>query len=216
MYIITAIISFFFFTGANAAGLRERPDSRNLQQGQGKFHSNDYYWTLAAMVLEFDGSCDLYDSYAYCYKQGLTAELHGDGRLQGITAKYLQVCNAFHGCTTYTFGESLNTNQIIKAAFPSLDKFDTLDYREGLYALFLFYGSRCNLTRYGSAATVTKCSIGGSNSILTGIGSGPTLKSLKRCSILGRGSTNCSTYNFDSRTDTRSILKDAFPEILNF
>jgi hypothetical protein len=203
MRIAAAFLTIFILcSGADAQRLRQT--SRILE----KFHKNYYYWTLAAIALYFQGNCDIGDYSASCSMPGYTADLIGEGNEP--TAYSLKVCELQSGgdakCKTYLYNGRFNANQIMFDAFPSLSKFDTLNYRLALYKLYQLYGGPyCDLTT-NNRKTITQCSKSNSQSVLTGVGSDPTLVSLQNCD-----NNNCKNYNFDTRTNTRAILDEAFP-----
>lgn len=211
----TTLLGLFLASQSVAGAKNLRQSSRNLQ----KWHSNDYYWTLSALELYFGGECDIEGTTASCSIPGFSATLTGAATSQVVgalpEAQELKVCQLQSGgntqCTTYEYGGSMNANQIIFAAMPSLDKFATLSYREALYDMLITYDSQCDLTA-NSKKTVTSCSMPGSQATLIGTGTGPSVESLQICS-LGAGSTDCKTYSFNSRTDTRTILAEAFPRL---
>lgn len=182
---------------------------------QAEWHTSAYYWTLSAMILYFKGSCAINRTFVTCQRPGMTAKLVGQGSNSDPTAISLSTTVLQGGGNTkkqtWNFNGKMNPNQIMFAAFPNLSKFETLHYREALYDMMLYYtGPMCAMgTKNGD--TITTCTIAGSYSILTGTGSGPTLQSVEKCTIMGGGNTICETWNFYARTDVRATLAEIFP-----
>lgn len=213
------IATFFliFLGAAQGSNLRSANDIASSQRRLAIHYNNNFYWTLNAMMIYYNGGCKIKTNSAVCSMPGSVSTLTGKGSGKNVSAQELEVCTEGAGskhCSTYYFDGSMTPGQIRIAAYPDQMSGATADYRKALYAMLYYYsGPGCSLSVKGSTFTTT-CSMPGSTATLIGTGQGPrnspNPQSLEKCT-LGGSSKSCQTVYFNQGNADTTIAQ-VFPD----
>ena len=208
MRILITLVAFLLgIVPANGGGLRKTTSERRLQH-----HNNKYYWSLAEMMIYFEGECNIKMITASCSMPGYNATLIGKGK--DPTPVSLEACELTSGgnktCNKMSYSDT-RAHDVLAEAFPDTNPDTFFDFQLALYDVLLYYKGNCEMTIDDQDTSTTTCSIPGSKSTLIGKGATPVPVSLEKCTLKSGGKKDCTTYSFNTRSSAKSVLQDAFP-----